>query len=82
MCAIRRGLGVGDCGVARVVACRIAVRVCGDLTDPRVGRSAGPGCSVRVQAPGLGERDGGGPFPERAYPGVGTLSHPKVGAEV
>ena len=55
---------------------------CGDLTDPRVGRSAGPGCSVRVQAPGLGERDGGGPFPERAYPGVGILSHPKVGAEV
>ena len=68
--------------VAREVACRIAVRVCGDLTDPRVGRSAGPGCSVREQASGLGERDGGGPSPARAYPGVGSLSHPKVGAEV
>ena len=48
MCAIRRSLGLGDCGVARVVACRVAVRVCGDLTDRLIQGSVyeqGPGQS-------------------------------------
>ena len=82
-CASRDArLGFGDCRVARVVACGVAVRVCEDLTDPRVGWSADSWFSVREQASGLGERDGGSPPPARAYPGVGPLSHPKVGAEV